>query len=161
MQVFKTYFKLLKSYKGTLLIYFAVFLGVSIVLVKNLTNSAAEQVFTSDQLDLALIDRDCQTLGPAIKKYFEGEHQFLDVADDEEAILNELYWRQADYVLVLPAGYEESIQDEKIPDLELQCMKIPGIMKAVILRQKFFSIRKDCRDCLHADIPWKRQKRSF
>ena len=126
MQVFKTYFKLLKCYKGTLIIYFTLFLVISVVFVKNLSAPSGEQAFSSYQLDLAVIDRDKQTFGSALKTYFEGEHQFLEMEDDEDAILNELYWRNLDYVLVVPEGYEDSILDEQKPDMELQCIKIPG-----------------------------------
>ncbi|MBR1865948.1 MAG: ABC transporter permease [Lachnospiraceae bacterium] len=127
MQVFKNYFRILKSYKGVILMYFIVFLSVAIVMsINNNTSFSEGQSFSATKLKLAIVDRDQQTLGRAVKRYFEGEHEFADVEEDENAILNELYWRQLDYVLVIPKGYEEGLLDADTSNSELECMKVPG-----------------------------------
>lgn len=128
MQVFKTYFKIIKKYKGTFILYFVIFVVLAVVMSLNTGGKAAseEQSFASTALQLAIIDKDGQTIGLAMKEYFKGEHEFVEIEDDEDVILSELYWRRLDYVLVIPKGYEESILNEEIPDMELECMKVPG-----------------------------------
>lgn len=113
MQVFKTYFRILKKYKGTVILYFVIFLSVAVVMATQLQQSSEseKQEFSSEALHLAVVDRDQQTLGKAIKEYFKEKHEFIDVEDDEDIIFNELYWRKLDYVLVIPKGFEKSIAD--------------------------------------------------
>lgn len=126
MQVFKIFFKLLKSYKGTLVIYLGVFFAVAVIMSIN-NNADADQtedVFTASSLRLAIVDQDHQTLGNAIRTYFDGEHEITEMEKDEDAILNELYWRRLDYVLVIPAGYEAALTSQET--ISLQSMKVPG-----------------------------------
>lgn len=128
MQVFNIFFRILKNYKSVMILYFVIFLVVAIVMSVNHNNTSfsEEQSFSATKLKLAIVDRDQRTLGTAVKRYFEGKHEFADVEDDEDAILNELYWRNLDYVLVIPKGYEDSLVAEDTPHLELECMKVPG-----------------------------------
>ena len=126
MQVFKTYFKLLNYYKGVVALYLVIFLLVSIVVANNRSGGSANEQFSSDQLKLAVVVRDGKTFRTALEQYFQNQHQFLEVEDDEEAILNELYWRMIDYVLVIPEGYEEKLIAGEEKNTELQCMKVPG-----------------------------------
>lgn len=128
MQVFKTYFRILKKYKGIIILYFVIFLAVSVIMATQLGKSSdsEKQEFSSEVLHLAVVDRDHQTLGTAVKEYFKEKHEFIDVEDDEEVIFNELYWRKLDYVLVIPKGFEESIADGNASGPELACMEVPG-----------------------------------
>lgn len=128
MQVFKTYFRILKKYKGTVILYFVIFLSVAVVMATQLQQSSEseKQEFSSEALHLAVVDRDQQTLGKAIKEYFKEKHEFIDVEDDEDIIFNELYWRKLDYVLVIPKGFEKSIADGESLDMDLECMEVPG-----------------------------------
>lgn len=128
MQVFKAYFKILRKYKKVLILYFAIFMVVAVVMSINTGNMSFsdEQNFSATKLKLAIIDRDQQTLGTSIKDYFKEEHELIEIEDDEDVILNELYWRKLDYVLVIPEGYERSILDEETLDMDLECMKVPG-----------------------------------
>lgn len=128
MQVFKTYFRILKKYKGTVILYFVIFLSVAVIMATQLEQSSEseKQEFSSETLHLAIVDRDHQTLGAAIKEYFKEKHEFIDIEDDEDTIFNELYWRKLDYVLVIPKGFEESMADGNSSDMELECMEVPG-----------------------------------
>lgn len=129
MQVFKTFFLLLNKYKGVAMIYFAVFIAVAVILSGNLASSG-DETFEETSISIAIIDRDNQTLGKAMGEYFSDTNEIVDVADDEEAILNELYWKKLDYALVIPEGFEESLTDDSIEDMEFECMKVPGYYDA-------------------------------
>lgn len=125
MQVFKTYFLLLKSYRGVVILYTSIFLGVAIVMT-NATAGDGEEVFVAERLDVGVIDRDHGSIAKGLMEYFADEHDLKELKDQEDAILNELYWRKVDYVLVIPEGYEESLTDTDGKNMDLECMKVPG-----------------------------------
>lgn len=126
MQVFKVFFKLIKSYRGTLILYMVIFLAVAIIMSINnsVDVSETEDAFTASSLRLGIVDEDHGTVSKAILSYFEDEHKITEMEMDEDAILNELYWRRLDYVLVIPSGYEKALASEH--PLSLQSMKVPG-----------------------------------
>ena len=122
MQVFKIYFKLLNHYKGIIILYFSIFITVALIMTGNLS-ADSKKGFEDQRLDIAVIDEDKQTLGAAVKKYFGEKHNLVDMEYDETAILNELYWRKLDYVLVIPKGFEEALLNGKQEAVELKSMR--------------------------------------
>lgn len=129
MQVFKIYFKLLKHYKGVIILYFAIFITVALIMTGNLS-ADSKKGFEEEKLDIAIIDQDKETLGTALKAYFGGNHNLVDMEYEESAILNELYWRQLDYVLVIPKGFEADLLKGNRKGMELKCMRVPGYFEA-------------------------------
>lgn len=129
MQVFKIYFKLLKHYKGVIILYFAIFITVALIMTGNLS-ADSKKGFEEEKLDIAIIDQDKETLGTALKTYFGGNHNLVDMEYEESTILNELYWRQLDYVLVIPKGFEADLLKGNRKGMELKCMRVPGYFEA-------------------------------
>lgn len=129
MQVFKLYFKLLNHYKGVIIMYFAIFISVAMIMTANLS-SDSKKGFEEQRLDISIIDQDGKTLGTALEEYFGKTHNLVAMEYDEDAILNELYWRKLDYVLIIPKGFEDSLLKEEQENMELKCMKVPGMFDA-------------------------------
>lgn len=125
MQVFKTYFLLLKSYRGVVILYTSIFLGLAIVMT-NAVAGDGEEVFVAERLDIGIIDRDDGSVAEGLMEYFADEHDFRKLEDQEDTILNELYWRKVDYVLVIPENFEKSLTDSEGETEDLECMKVPG-----------------------------------
>lgn len=130
MQIFKVYFKILNHYKGIIFMYFAIFLTLALVMTVNMSSDNKIEEFESEKLNIAIIDQDKETLGEALKTYFGSTHNLIDLEYDEEIILNELYWRKVDYVLIIPKGFEERILSGKQEKTELQGIKVPGVFNA-------------------------------
>lgn len=129
MQVFNLYFKLLKRYKGILLMYFAIFLAVTFIISDNMSQSGEEAV-SATKLNVAVIDLDNRTLGDALKNYFGDRHHIVEMEYDEDAVLEELYWRKLSYVLLIPEGFEAAMLANNGERIELQSMKVPGTWDA-------------------------------
>lgn len=130
MQVFKLYFKLLKSYKGVIILYFVIFMAVALVMTKNLA-SDNDVAMDETKLDIMIVDEDGKTFGKVLEEYFGKRHNLSDIEYDKEKITDALYWRELDYVLIIPEGFEESILSHETEDMELQNMKVPGYYDAV------------------------------
>lgn len=129
MQVFKTFFKLVLSYKKIILIYLGVFLGMVTILTK-LQYSQRIGGFTEEKLTVGIVDNDNAEYTECLMKFFESKHDIKFIEDDRDVILDELYWRSLDYVLVIPKGFSESLIDKNIEDMELSTMKVPGYFDA-------------------------------
>jgi len=138
MQVFKTYFKLLNHYKGTIIMYFAIFLGVALVMTANQSASGKQEEFEGTRLSVAVIDQDGTKLGTALETYFADSHDLIDMEYDEDTILNELYWRKVDYVLIIPKGFADSLLYDDTEKMELQCMKVPGLFEAAYFESELY-----------------------
>lgn len=126
MQVFNLFFKLLKANRGMIGVYFLVFIGMIVILTNIQTSKGEATGFTADRLAIGIIDEDNSVYSEAIKEYFGKEHDIREVEDDREALLDELYWKSLDYVLVIPKGFCESLVNPGIEDMELSNMKVPG-----------------------------------
>ncbi len=132
MQVFSLFFKLLKSNKWIIFMYFAIFLGVALGVSKAQSSggSSTAEVMTETELTISIIDEDKKTLGDAMKAYFGNGNEIVEMEYDEDVIRDKLYWRDLDYVLIIPEGFEESLLDDSVEDMELKCMKVPGYFDA-------------------------------
>ncbi len=130
MQVFKLFFHILKRNIGIVIMYVAIFLGVAIGVTS--AQSATGTGVSSDEvkLTISIIDQDQKTIGAAMKEYFGKGNELVEMAYDEKAIADKLYWRDLDYVLVIPEGFEESLTDDEEGVMELKCMKVPGYFDA-------------------------------
>ncbi len=132
MQVFNLYFKLLKSNKGVIIVYFAIFLTVALVVsgMQSVDGGNGQEIMKETSLTITIIDEDQETFGKGLTEYFSNGNELIEMEYDEDAILDKLYWRKLDYALVIPKGFEKSLLDENIEDMELKCMKVPGYFDA-------------------------------
>ncbi|MGN0484962.1 MAG: ABC transporter permease [Lachnospiraceae bacterium] len=127
MQIFKTYFTIMKKYIGVISIYLGVFMAIAIILVQA-QKSDENTSFSAEKLTIGIVDHDTGTMTESLKDYFGASHTFKKMKDNKKTIMEELYWRKTDYVLVIPKGFEESLST-KTPK-ELSCMKVPGYFEA-------------------------------
>lgn len=132
MQVFNLYFKLLKSNKWVIIMYFVIFLAVALVVsdAQSTDGNNNQETMKEEILTIAIVDEDKVTFGKGLREYFGKGNDIMEMEYDEDAILDKLYWRQLDYALVIPKGFEKSLLDENIEDMELKCMKVPGYFDA-------------------------------
>lgn len=131
MQVFNLFFKLLKSNKGVIIMYFAIFLTVALVISDAQSSDGdKEKNMTETELTITIIDEDKETFGEGLTEYFSNGNKIVEMKYDKDAILDKLYWRKLDYALVIPKGFEKSLLNENIEDMELKCMKVPGYFDA-------------------------------
>ena len=122
MRVFKAYFLILNKYKGTVFIFFAVFMSLSLIMAK-VNGGGGASSFQQDSLDIAVVDEDQGEFSGQIREYFGTHNQVTEMKMDQDKIADALYWRKLDYVLVIPEGTDEVLSKGEMP--ELSCMKVP------------------------------------
>ena len=128
MRVFKTYFLILNRYKGTVFLYFAVFLSLALIMAK-VNGADTENAFEQVRLDVAIVNEDRGSFSEAVEEYFGSCNNVTTMEYDEEKITNALYWKRLDYVLVIPDGFSKELENGKWMDLS--CMKVPGYFDSV------------------------------
>lgn len=123
MQTFKLIMKLLKSHLGSLMIVFGAFMTIAVIM-SNLNSGENEDDFQPTRLRIGLVDEGDGTIASFIEEYYKDEHEIKELVYDEKTIVNELYWKSLDYILMIPAGEDVKLY-EKDGDIRLNCMKVP------------------------------------
>lgn len=124
MQTFKLVMRLFKSHRNSLLIIIGVFFGIAVIM-SDLNSSKASGDFTATRLCIGMVDEGNGTIADFIRDYFGEEHDLKDFQYDEKEIVNELYWKSVDYVLMIPEKADEEFL-KKDGKISLNCMKVPG-----------------------------------
>ena len=82
MRVFKTYFLILNRYKGTVFLYFAVFLSLALIMAK-VNGADTEKAFEQERLDVAIVNEDRGSFGEDVKEYFGSYNDITTMEYDE------------------------------------------------------------------------------
>lgn len=109
MQLFNTYFKFIYRKKSLILTYVLIFSGLSIAMMVVQNKSGGAESYVQKKVDIAIVDRDQSAVSKALTKYLEGQNTRKKIKDDEDSFKNELYWRNVNYILVIPDGFEQDV----------------------------------------------------
>lgn len=113
MQLFNTYFKFIYRKKSLILTYVLIFSGLSIAMMVVQNKSGGAESYVQKKVDIAIVDRDQSAVSKALSKYLEGQNTRKKIKDDEDSFKNELYWRNVNYILVIPDGFEQDVMQGK------------------------------------------------
>ncbi len=108
MQVFKLFFKIVWRNLPTISIYLFVFLALSI-LFSSMGPSSDSAGFESARIHLAIFNEDGDAaLARGLDEYLRENTAPTALGDDIEAQRDALFYREAEYILTIPAGFSES-----------------------------------------------------
>lgn len=139
MQVFNAFLKTAKKNLPTILMYFFIFSGIALGMSHFLTDTE-NPAFSPAALSIAFIDRDGSAASAALKDYLSGIHRLTEMEYDKSRLLDQLFYRDKDYVLILPEGFEKKLLAGKT-DL-YETMQIPGIYSGVFVDQQIHTYLK-------------------
>lgn len=118
MQVFKTFFKILNKNKTTMIVYMAIYLALTLVLTMNGQKNDTSD-FSKIQLEIGVENKDEGALGEALVSYLEKENDIKEIPEDREELLDAMYYRYIQYVLIIPEDFTEKfISGEREEALE-------------------------------------------
>lgn len=124
MQVFKAFMKIAQKRLKSAMIYFAIYMGITLALSATTKDFFAEQ-FQASSLTISVTDEDNSTASEALVDYLSSIHQVTDLGNDKNAILDRIYYRSLSYALTIPDGFEEKLLNGDTEEL-LVTMAIPG-----------------------------------
>lgn len=126
MQVFKTYFKLLKSQMTAIIMYGAGFFAITIIIASNIIGKENGD-FAAKKTPIMVINEDGEN--PFIEgflSYLDQYVKYVDIENDENSKKDALFFGKVFYILTIPKGFSEdflnggnqlSLTKELIPNL--------------------------------------------
>ncbi len=118
MTVFKTFWKVVKKYKGTIILYtvmLIVFGGI------NMATGDNQIDFVDSKPDVLIVNQDeGKGITENLINYIEDNCNIIDLEQDEEAINDALFYRDVNYVIYIPKGYRKDVLDGKNPELDIK-----------------------------------------
>ncbi len=118
MIVFKTYFRIIRKNMSSLCIYLIIFLFMA-VMVSDMTSSTMNNTFQQSNRAVTVIDRDGgTTLTKGLKTYLAKYNTLVELPDDTERLQDELFYRNVEYIAIIPQGFTKAFQAGETPKLE-------------------------------------------
>lgn len=118
MTVFKTFWKVVSKYKGTIILYtvmLIVFGGL------NMSSNNTDISFTNSKPDILIISKDEEKgLTKNLINYMKDNSNIIDVKKDEESINDALFYRDVNYVIYIPENYRESVLNKDNPEINIK-----------------------------------------
>ncbi len=108
MQVFKAFFKIAQKRLTAAIIYFMIYVAVTVLLSLTAKDSYTGH-FQASALSVAVTDEDASTASRALIRCLGARHHIIDAGGDKEAIFDRIYYRTLDYALTIPRGFEEAL----------------------------------------------------
>lgn len=114
MQVFKTYFKIVKKRLPLMLIYFGVFVGVAMI-ITSITGNTGAAAFVETRSKVALFDRDGSPLSKGLAEYVKANAVLVDIPDDGQSVQDALFGGNIEYALRIPEGFSRDFMSGGTP----------------------------------------------
>ena len=111
MTVFKGSMLLLKRNIGIGLMYFAIFIGITIMVQGS--GQKQEETLTFDVVNnkIGIVDLDETTLSKGLIEYLEQNNRVTIYENDSEILMEALYYDEVYSVVVIPEGFEDNCTD--------------------------------------------------
>lgn len=127
MQVFKTFFKIVKKNMVSIVMYLAIFLFISIVLV----DQGYKGAVTNKKIAIFNYD-DKSEFSNNLTKFLSENTTVIKIDDDKEAIQDALYYGKVSYIVKIPTGFSDNFKKNN-SDVELEKMTVAGSIDSVYI----------------------------
>ena len=139
MTVFKNYFKIVKQFLLIIIMYLIIFTFFAIV---STTSSNEEGYFSSAKPNIAVINNDIESdILKAFTDYIKENAEIKSIENDETVIKDALFYREVDYILIIPKGFTSDFMNGLEPEIET--MKVPDSYSATyteMLLNRFLNV---------------------
>lgn len=134
MQVFKAYFKILKSRIVGIMIYFLVFIALALIITSALAGSGGTATaFTASKSYIAFYNMDQDSVFvDGMKDYLGKNASIVDIPDEPQRIQDALFYGQIVYVLRVPKGFTQDFLSGK-SDITLERTSAAGSVSSVYM----------------------------
>lgn len=107
MQVFKAMLKVVRKSLPSAMIYIIVFIVISIAVSGQATK---ENKFEASKLKVCIFDEDDTPESRALTEFIGKSNSIVEIENDRDIIIDSLYYKRADYALVINKGYAEKLK---------------------------------------------------
>lgn len=118
MTVFKTFIKVLKAYKVTILMYTVLLIVFSSM---NMTTGNNSAQFMSSQPNILIINKDEEVgITQSMIDYLSKHAVIKSIKNDEDAINDALFYRDVNYIIYIPPQYRINFLKGENPKIEIK-----------------------------------------
>ena len=136
MTVFKTFWKVVKKYKGTIILYTSmliIFGGI------NLQTNNTATTYVDKKPDILIINNDKEEgLTKNLINYINENTNIKEIKNDEEAINDALFYRDVNYIIYIPKNYRK---DGKNPTINIKSSKDYNSSLAEMILKNYIKIQ--------------------
>lgn len=146
MTVFKGYMKIVRKNMGLILMYFAIFTGITIMF-QQFSGMDTVMDYQAESVKIAVVDEDRGSLAIGLRKYLGQFHDVSEAENDKAWLQEDLFYRNVEYIVWIPEHFFDTCIAE---GKELAVTKVPGSYTAFYVDQQINSYLNDARTCYAA-----------
>lgn len=121
MTVFKGYLQIMKRNTKVILIYLAIFFGLTVLSQPGSRNKS--ESYHAESVKIAYIDKDGGTLSKGLKAYLGKYNKMIPMKDNKAKLQENLYYQNIEYIIKVPSGFEKKCLEK---GEKLSVTKFPG-----------------------------------
>ena len=137
MSHLKLYWKLVKSCRKPLMIYFSIFITVFFIYASFLGDSKQTTIFQEVEPDIVWVDHDQSEASNALKSYMQDIAEIKGVGDTKKDHEDALFYGFVSFIVEVPKGFEDNLLAGK--DTNIACTSRPDEVNASMLEMKIES----------------------
>lgn len=143
MQVYKSFFKVIYKNLNQILIYVGVFFMVTIMVTKSYGSQVSTN-FTETKINVVFINQDKDSkMMEGFKDYLSKNANLINIPDDDKRLQDALFFREAEYIIKVPAGFTEKLLSGN--EVQLEKTTVPNSASSIYmdnLINKYFNTVK-------------------
>lgn len=118
MTVFNTFWKVVKKYKGTVI-------GYTIMLVifgtVNMASNDTKSMFTNSKPNILIVNEDSENMvTDNLVNYLQENSNVVEIADNEEARDDALFYRDVNYIIYIPKDYGSMVLNGENKEINIK-----------------------------------------
>lgn len=141
MIVFSTFWRIVKKYKGTILLYTVMFIMFGGI---NLTSNSTNDMFTPTKPNIFIVNKDSNMgLTKNLINYLKKNTNVVSLEDDEEKINDALFYRDISYVIYIPKNYSKDVLDKKDVTIDIKSSKDYTSSLTEMMLDKYLNVQSN------------------
>lgn len=141
MIVFSTFWRIVKKYKGTILLYTVMLIMFGGI---NLTSNSTNDMFTPTKPNIFIVNKDSNIgLTKNLVNYLKKNTNVVSLEDDEEKINDALFYRDISYVIYIPKNYSKDVLDKKDVTIDIKSSKDYTSSLAEMMLDKYLNVQSN------------------
>ena len=141
MIVFSTFWKIVKKYKGTILLYTVMLIMFGGI---NLTSNSTNDMFTPTKPNIFIVNKDSNRgLTKNLINYLKKNTNVVSLEDDEEKINDALFYRDISYVIYIPKNYSKDVLDKKDVTIDIKSSKDYTSSLTEMMLDKYLNVQSN------------------
>lgn len=118
MRVFKSCFTIMRRHMISFIIYFSIFITLSVV-ISSLSVQSYSTDFEAERPSFAILNRDKDSAyAEGFLKFLSGYGKQTVLKDEKKVLQDAVFYHEAEYIVIIPKGFTEQWKDGENPKLE-------------------------------------------